>query len=72
MTGRYLLIPTGGIKAIPPPMKSANNGAPRARGMWMNRSAMNDGPSNEGKDAKRYQVRESLGIVEEYGLTLDD
>ena len=25
-----------------------------------------------GKDAKRYQVREFLGMVEEYGLTLDD
>ena len=24
-----------------------------------------------GKDAKRYQVREFLGIVEDYGLTLD-
>ena len=26
----------------------------------------------KGKDAKRYQVREFLGIVEEYGLKLDD
>ncbi|GGY93699.1 type II toxin-antitoxin system HicA family toxin [Novosphingobium colocasiae] len=26
----------------------------------------------KGKDAKRYQVREFLGIVEEYGLTLGD
>ena len=26
----------------------------------------------KGKDAKRYQVREFLGIVEEMGLTLDD
>ena len=26
----------------------------------------------KGKDAKRYQVREFLGIVEENGLTLDD
>ena len=26
----------------------------------------------KGIDAKRYQVREFLGIVEEYGLTLDD
>jgi predicted RNA binding protein YcfA (HicA-like mRNA interferase family) len=25
-----------------------------------------------GKDAKRYQIREFLGIVEEYGLKLDD
>jgi predicted RNA binding protein YcfA (HicA-like mRNA interferase family) len=25
----------------------------------------------EGKDAKRYQVRELLELVEEYGLTLD-
>jgi predicted RNA binding protein YcfA (HicA-like mRNA interferase family) len=26
----------------------------------------------KGKDAKRYQIREFLGIVEEYGLKLDD
>ena len=26
----------------------------------------------KGKDAKRYQVREFLGIVEEYGLKLDE
>ena len=26
----------------------------------------------KGKDAKRYQVREFLGIVEDNGLTLDD
>jgi predicted RNA binding protein YcfA (HicA-like mRNA interferase family) len=26
----------------------------------------------KGKDAKRYQVREFLGIVEEYGLKLED
>lgn len=26
----------------------------------------------KGKDAKRYQVREFVGIVEENGLTLDD
>ena len=26
----------------------------------------------KGKDAKRYQVREFLGIVEENGLTLED
>lgn len=26
----------------------------------------------KGKDAKRYQVREFLGIVEAYGLNLDD
>lgn len=26
----------------------------------------------KGKDAKRYQVREFLDMVEQYGLTLDD
>lgn len=26
----------------------------------------------KGKDAKRYQVREFLGMVEEYGLKMDD